>query len=943
MEARTERMALMERLISREREIKALRTQCRSVAIENECLEASLRQSNALFVIISAKYKVMRSNNAFQLIYNVPSIQHRPRTLFRKAVALPSALCPRASFTDHLVSGKRCYSINWTVQGQFESGRLVKVAMAGAVESTAPSEEWRRETRTTAIFRMMDKFAEAAFWFACIDRRYTNGCRIIHVSHHVEEWFEVPATDICNGTALVWLQGVDSSMRETVQNTWVSFITGLTESVDIVYRAVGIHSGKETWIRSRAVKLPPKPGSRAGSTWTFGTMENITRRVEMERVFAKEDMIFDMIRRYVSAVVLIVDIRGFARTGRCESVVASQYWETVTGTPVSFFDGSFDPHSLRPLLVPDEADWFMNRLRLFLLGKGPFNISHRFINQCTGNIVHMRTRSGLVRDDSGRPVTAIIMAADTTAKHLLAADKAQTRPIFEQLSRAVGDVFYLAVPDPPVAPGHDHLFLPLTFVSDSSSSVLGIAPELLCSYPDLWIEQIVPKDRERFIEAIREYKQACKVDPRHARLAIYTDIEVDGEFKHVLCTNWPALSLRGSIRHFVGLWVDRTSIVRTEKQLLEAIQRFDLISNTVDSLFYLIVSTEGSSKYKILYINKRYEEWTSRTRETYYARGSDEWWEQVHPSDRESAKERFTAVSGIPRMNRQYRMNFDDGTERHVINRTVHVTTNDDLRLLVGVVVDVSDMVIAQQQKSDAQAQLYRSQRLESLGVLAGGVSHDLNNILAVILGDADMILDDLDPISDARLHSLVSSIISSCMKAGTITGKLLAYSGQGQMSVTDVNLTTLALGMADFVHASLPPNVTVYWKLSRASTLPSIKGDPTQLQQVIVTILTNAVEAIEPNAGFITVSCGFCPVADRRLYLSVADTGCGMSEETISRMFDPLFSTKGEFGRGLGMAAVQGIVQHHGGVITAKSTERVGSVIRMTFPIADCRRRGRR
>ncbi|KAG9393157.1 Histidine kinase- DNA gyrase B- and HSP90-like ATPase [Carpediemonas membranifera] len=928
-----ERHVLISRLIAKRKTIKALKAQYKAIVVENNAIEAVLKGSQALYVVITATCKILKSNDAFKRIYNEPSRRHLPSTLFRNAVNLPTALTPRAVFEDQLVSGERCHNLLWTVQAEFESGRLRKVAMVGVVERTAPPEQYQGENSTTAIFRMMNTFAANAFWVACISKRYINGVRIFYVSHHIEAWYEVPAAEICDDTAMTFLQGVDPEQRESVAATWMDFVHGKSATVDVTYRAVGRLTGKKTWIRSRAVKLVDvQEGDPMETSWIFGTIEDISEKLRREAEYERQSHIFDQITNHIQDVVFIADVRNYPETGLIEGTTVSNYWETMTGTPATFFEGSFDPDCLRPLLVPEEAEWFMNRIRLFLRGAGPFNISHRFIHQLTGEITHWMTRSTIVRDNAGRPVTAIIVGSYKTAEHFLSVEMAKKKLIFDQMSRSIDDIFYVANFNPEIMPEDTpQIFIPLKFVSDSSSAVLGIAPELLCYHPSLWLERIAPEDRDRVCKAVRTYRHECLDCPSRAKLEVKSAILVNEEHRTVVCCSRPIVGLRGDVRRLVGTWSDITSLVRQEEDLNRAIRRFDMISDSVDSLFYLIASPEGTSEYRIVYVNRFNEQWTGRTREALYQRGSAEWYDQIHPDDRDMVRRTFDDSTGRKR-ERQYRMLFDDGNVRYTINRRVQFKTVGGMRYLAGFVFDITEMVEAQQRKTEALAQMHNAQRLESLGVLAGGVSHDLNNVLTIIMGDADLILEISAP--DDPICLFIDSILCACMKASRFTSQLLAYSGQGQHMIVKVNLTVLLEGMAEFITASMPPHITVHWKLSRASTLPSIKGDPAQLQQVVNNVVSNGVEAIGSNEGHLTISTGFCSKSNDCVYLTIADTGCGMSNEVAERIFDPFYSTKTTSGRGLGMAAVRGIVAHHRGTIETVSVPNEGSIIVLKFPV---------
>lgn len=241
------------------------------------------------------------------------------------------------------------------------------------------------------------------------------------------------------------------------------------------------------------------------------------------------------------------------------------------------------------------------------------------------------------------------------------------------------------------------------------------------------------------------------------------------------------------------------------------------------------------------------------------------------------------------------------------------------------------------------EAQLQHTQRLESLGVLAGGIAHDFNNLLTGVLGSAELALLRLPQGAPARPE--VERIVTAAHRAADLTGQMLAYSGRGTFRVQPILLPALIREMEPLLRASLPKTCALDFHLGDA--LPAIEADATQLRQVVMNLVLNAGEAIGDAAGVITVrvavrECDLAYLAGGVLdtkspegpyvALEVTDTGCGMSEETQARMFEPFFTTKFT-GRGLGLAAVLGIVRGHRGTIRVTSEPGRGTQIEVLFP----------
>ncbi len=256
---------------------------------------------------------------------------------------------------------------------------------------------------------------------------------------------------------------------------------------------------------------------------------------------------------------------------------------------------------------------------------------------------------------------------------------------------------------------------------------------------------------------------------------------------------------------------------------------------------------------------------------------------------------------------------------------------------------------------SRLEAKLRQAQKLESIGVLAGGVAHDFNNLLTSILGNASLVLDHVPPSHPARPE--LDAIMAGAEKAAQLTSQLLAYAGKGQFVLEEVDLSSLVADILSLIRTSIPRSVRLH--LALKPNLPAACGDGTQLQQLIMNLIINAAEAIGGQPGTIRINTGLQEIsqyyiernpmaADRDLapgtyvYVEVRDTGCGMDEETKSRIFDPFFTTKFT-GRGLGLAAVQGIVRGHRGVIELHSAPGRGTTFKVLFPAVAAHDRHRR
>ena len=266
---------------------------------------------------------------------------------------------------------------------------------------------------------------------------------------------------------------------------------------------------------------------------------------------------------------------------------------------------------------------------------------------------------------------------------------------------------------------------------------------------------------------------------------------------------------------------------------------------------------------------------------------------------------------------------------------------------VVGSIVTFLD--ITQQRKNEheraqLEKQVEHTQRLESLGVLAGGIAHDFNNLLAAILGNASLAESNMlkNPL---EAKERIAKVILATEKAGVLCKQMLAYSGKGQFILKPIDLSDIVREMTHLLEVSIDKSVIVKYQLTKA--LPLIMVDEAQIQQVIMNLVTNANEAVAGRNGVVSLTTGMMHADEAYLancfsehvqagcfiYVEVSDTGCGMDNTTIQKIFDPFFSTK-LTGRGLGMSAVLGIVRGHKGALKVCSELDRGTTFRFLLPV---------
>jgi two-component system cell cycle sensor histidine kinase/response regulator CckA len=262
---------------------------------------------------------------------------------------------------------------------------------------------------------------------------------------------------------------------------------------------------------------------------------------------------------------------------------------------------------------------------------------------------------------------------------------------------------------------------------------------------------------------------------------------------------------------------------------------------------------------------------------------------------------------------------------------------------VVGIIADITEQEETLEERARFRERLFQLQKLESLGLLAGGIAHDFNNLLVAVLGNASHLLRTMDPQSPVRLQ--VVAIETAARRAAEIAQQMLLYAGKGRAELQDVDVVALVQEISALLHVSVSKRAML--ELDCEADVPLVRGDGTQLRQVVMNLITNASEALGDGQGHIRVRAGrtspdaeylgHCfgnPDTDAQgfIYVEVRDDGSGMSPDVIARAFDPFFTTK-IAGRGLGLSAVLGIIRRHRGGLFVESTPGQGTTMRVLLP----------
>jgi two-component system cell cycle sensor histidine kinase/response regulator CckA len=380
--------------------------------------------------------------------------------------------------------------------------------------------------------------------------------------------------------------------------------------------------------------------------------------------------------------------------------------------------------------------------------------------------------------------------------------------------------------------------------------------------------------------------------------------------------------------------MDITEQRRLEK---EARERNEQLLSFLEHIPAIVWILDAEMRY--VYVNEAYERTFKFPRGSCAGKSMDEVW----PPDiaaRFDAKNRELLHTGE---DKRVIETIGEGSSMSHWLASSFLVRADNVRLVGGVAIDITENRRAERERQDLDRKLFETQKLESLGVLAGGVAHDFNNLLAIILGNINIARWHAD--RGIPIEPQLQTIESIAMQAAAICRQLLTYAGKKAVDKTVVDLNRAISDVRDLLRSSWQTSAQVSETLQTG--LPLVSGDDVQLRQIFLNLMMNALEAIGKDDGRVRISTGVseidpdCVAAweitpaiapGSYVYAAVEDNGCGMNAQTKARIFEPFFSTKFT-GRGLGLAAVLGILRNHKGGMRVQSEPGRGSTFTVYLP----------
>lgn len=466
--------------------------------------------------------------------------------------------------------------------------------------------------------------------------------------------------------------------------------------------------------------------------------------------------------------------------------------------------------------------------------------------------------------------------------------------------------------------------------SDEMCSIYGL-PEGSEPTRELLGDRVHPDDLERFEEAMTQGLEGEGSAPFEYRIVME-----DGVEKRIRAVVEMDSDVDGARVRMLGSAQDITELRKASDALAKSEARARLMADSVPVLIGYV-----DKEHRFQFANKAYEDWFERAilgkrlREAW----GDEMYERILPRVE-------AALAGNPQVF-EIEVPYGDGKKRFVQVRYVpDMGEGGEALGFYSVIVDLTDLRRAQEEKARLEMEHRRSQKLETIGTMAGGIAHDFNNLLTPILGYTQMGLDSIN--SSDPLYEDLEQVVVGAHRAKELVEQILLFSRQVEKERKPLELQILVNEALKLLRSSIP--ATVQFESKVDASCAKVFADASQMHQVVVNLCANAWQAMENEGGNLKVELGQVRVdADMaRKYpnlnetdyvrLSVIDTGEGMDEESVERIFEPFYSTKAgdNRGTGLGLSVVHGIVRAHGGDILVDSELGKGSAFHVYIPVAD-------
>lgn len=577
----------------------------------------------------------------------------------------------------------------------------------------------------------------------------------------------------------------------------------------------------------------------------------------------------------------------------------------------------------RSIIHPDDLPAFDSNLKNWLMGSNeqfPLKLRCRHKD---GSYRHLSGQAVMLRDSvTGTPLRVVGSYRDSTAEQLTLL----ALQLSEERYRLAMDALQGIIFDWAVSTN-------VVYRSSGVQRVFGYSVEESENRLSWWQERVHPDDRPT---AMSTLNAALASSVTHGDF-YYRFLHRDGHYLNIHSTFLIVRDSQGNAERMVGCMVDVSPRKKAEAARQAAERNFQQLFQDIP-LGLIVIDPQ----LRIVECNQALADMLQYTirelvgMDVRQLVAMNEWTEQNRP-------EHSNATHGFE-YSWQKQLIRKDGLSIPVHLRGKFIRYQDYQEpCRFGIIENLSERHHTEEEKKKLERHLQETQKLESLGVLAGGIAHDFNNLLTVILGNLSLLKQDAVP-KGPHLQALTQAEDAST-QAAELCRQMLAYAGRGKLENKPFNLTELVETSKALLNSAASRHHHLHFHLSKG--LPSIAGDPSQIRQVLLNLVHNAAEAFTKPGGTIDVLTGVSPLRESDLHqclfrqdhstgdyvwLEVRDTGCGMDEATSKRIFEPFFTTKFT-GRGLGLAAVAGIVRNHRSLLFYHSQSGEGTWFRIYFP----------
>jgi PAS domain S-box-containing protein len=584
-----------------------------------------------------------------------------------------------------------------------------------------------------------------------------------------------------------------------------------------------------------------------------------------------------------------------------------------------------DPNDVRATkimqVVPDDLKpKVANEIIPSIMAGGSWSGDLQCLNQKTGAITDTHTSAFVIDnselfDEKYLANISIDISQRKQTERILAENEARLRNITANLPGVVYQFI-----------ANDNGEYRLTYTSEQWRDFFGFPPETEPSYQIL-LSNIYEEDLERFLTSVRE--TLAKAVPWNF---VGRFVKPSGELIWFQGLSTPTRHADFTV--FDGIMLNITECKQAEEMSRQAEEKFAKIFITIPNCIVISRMEDG----RIMDVNPGFEEIIGWKREEVLGRKISEFKIWDKQATRNAIVNELKA-GGIV-LQREYAFRRKDGLLRKGIFsfRPIQIAGE---KCLISIMHDITDRRAEEAERARLQEMLFQSQKMEMVGRLAGGVAHDFNNMLGVILGNAEMAMRQVDP--SQPLHAELKEIYQAAKRSAELTQQLLAFARKQTIAPAVVDLNDAISAMLKMLRRLIGEHISLEW--IPGDNLGRVKIDPAQFSQILTNLCVNSRDAID-GVGRIIIqtqnvtspplsgACGNEENSGEYVLLTVSDSGSGMEKDVLDHLFEPFFTTKGVgYGSGLGLATVYGIVEQNGGSISVESKPGCGSTFKILLP----------